>query len=200
MVSDEDRDQLVRWARRRSSAQGLALRSRIVLACAAGLDNTAVAEREQISPATVGKWRRRFVEFGLDGLSDDPRPGRPPSVTADQVEDCDRAVQEPAPAHRGLTFLKYVARAYPDVQFGVAHHRERTGSPNPRHLAQPGQEQWLNSGRVSSKDADSVGMAASTLSGAAVDVAAHGSAARLALAKSITAALSFLMQDHRKTV
>ena len=88
-----------RWARRRSSAQALALRSRIVLGCAAGLDNKQVAARERVSQQMVGKWRRRFVEFRLDGLSDDPRPGRPPSITADQVEDVIVATLESTPDH-----------------------------------------------------------------------------------------------------
>ncbi len=97
VLTQEDREQLQRWARRRSSAQGLALRSRIVLGCADGLDNKSVAARERVSQATVGKWRQRFVEFGLDGLSDDPRPGRPASVTADQVEDVVVATLESTP-------------------------------------------------------------------------------------------------------
>ena len=99
VLSPEDREQLSRWARRRSSAQALALRSRIVLGCADGLDNKSVAERERVNQATVGKWRRRFVEFGLDGLSDDPRPGRPPSVTAEQVEEVVVATLESTPAN-----------------------------------------------------------------------------------------------------
>lgn len=94
-----ERDQLRSWARRRASAQALALRSRIVLACAEGLDNKQVAARERVSQATVGKWRRRFVEFRLDGLSDDPRPGRPPSITAAQVEDVIVATLESTPAN-----------------------------------------------------------------------------------------------------
>src|SRR4051794_20559157 len=97
VLTAEDRDQLSRWARRHSSAQALALRSRIVLGCAAGLDNKAVAERERVSQATVGKWRSRFVELGLDGLSDDPRPGRPPLLTAEQVEDVVVATLEATP-------------------------------------------------------------------------------------------------------
>jgi transposase len=97
VLASVDRDQLSRWARRRSSAQALALRSRIVLGCAEGLDNKSVAAREQVSQATVGKWRRRFVEFGLDGLSDDPRPGRPPLLTVEQVEDVVVATLESTP-------------------------------------------------------------------------------------------------------
>ena len=99
VLSDEERDQLQRWARRRSSAQALALRSRIVLGCAEGLDNRQVASRERVSQATVGKWRRRFVDLRLDGLSDDPRPGRPPSISAEQVEDVIVATLESTPAN-----------------------------------------------------------------------------------------------------
>ena len=88
LVVDEcDREQLLRWSRRASSAQSLALRSKIILGCAEGLDNKAVAARLGCAQATVGKWRARFIDSGLDGLSDDPRPGRTPTVTAEQVED-----------------------------------------------------------------------------------------------------------------
>lgn len=92
-----EREQLRRWARRRRSSQALALRSRIVLGCASGLSNNDVAAREQVSAATVGKWRSRFCELRLDGLDDDPRPGRPASVTAEQVEDVVVATLESTP-------------------------------------------------------------------------------------------------------
>jgi transposase len=87
VLSDEERDQLQRWARRAKTAQALALRSRIVLGCAEGLDNKQVAAREGVTQATVSKWRRRFVDARVDGLSDEPRPGRPATVTVDQVEE-----------------------------------------------------------------------------------------------------------------
>src|SRR3954449_9470850 len=99
VLTDDERAALQRWARRRKSAQALALRSRIVLACAEGLDNKQVAARERVTQQTVGRWRARFVEFRLDGLSDDPRPGRPPSVTAEQVEDVVVATLESTPAN-----------------------------------------------------------------------------------------------------
>jgi transposase len=86
-LTDTERQQLVRWERRRKSSQGLALRSRIVLQCAEGRSNKDVAAACGVSQATVGKWRRRFCELRLDGLCDEPRPGRPPTITAEQVED-----------------------------------------------------------------------------------------------------------------
>ncbi len=66
LTSDESK-QLERWAGRRKSAQGLALRSRIVLACATGLTNKEVAARLAVSMPTAGKWRSRFVELRLIG-------------------------------------------------------------------------------------------------------------------------------------
>ena len=72
---DEERETLERWARRPKSAQALAQRSRIVLECAAGKRNTAVAQRLGLTHQTVGKWRQRFLERRLDGLLDAPRPG-----------------------------------------------------------------------------------------------------------------------------
>src|SRR5215510_15928930 len=71
---------------RRKTAQALALRARIVLGCAAGLSNQAVAAHERVTPQTVGKWRRRFVERGLDGLLDEPRPGVPRKIGDGKVE------------------------------------------------------------------------------------------------------------------
>ena len=96
-LADEEREQLQRWARRAKSAQSLALRSRIVLACAEGADNKSVAAQLGCAQATVGKWRRRFVELRLEGLADEPRPGRPPSVAIGQVEDVIVATLESTP-------------------------------------------------------------------------------------------------------
>lgn len=97
VLTDDEREQLVRWARRRKSSQALALRSRIVLECAGGLSNTVAAERLGVNRSTVGKWRSRFLDHRLDGLGDDPRPGRPATVTVDQVEDVVVATLEATP-------------------------------------------------------------------------------------------------------
>ena len=86
VLSDEERLTLERLSNRRKSAQAIALRARIVLACAAGKANREVACELHITEQTVGKWRRRFVEQRLNGLFDEPRPGHPRTISDDQVE------------------------------------------------------------------------------------------------------------------
>ncbi len=86
VLSEEERATLERWARRPKSAQALALRCRIVLAAAEGETNTGIAGRLGCNPATVSKWRIRFAERRLDGLHDEPRPGKPRTISDQQVE------------------------------------------------------------------------------------------------------------------
>ena len=86
IVSPSERERLEGWSRRRKTAQALALRSRVILLCASGKSNTAVAEELNITIQTVGKWRTRFLARRLDGLLDDPRPGAPRRISDADVE------------------------------------------------------------------------------------------------------------------
>jgi transposase len=86
ILGDDERQKLETWAGRPKSTQRLALRAKIVLACAQGLDNKDVAARLHTNIATVGKWRKRFLADRLEGLADEPRPGAPRKITDALVE------------------------------------------------------------------------------------------------------------------
>src|SRR2546421_10923992 len=92
-----ERQVLERWARRAKSSQVLAMRSKIVLACAEGRDNIEIAAGLGVHRDTVSKWRNRFVRLRLEGLTDEQRPGRPPSITLDRVEAVGVVPHEGAP-------------------------------------------------------------------------------------------------------
>lgn len=85
-LTEGERQTLERWTRRRKTSQALAQRARIILRAAEGLPNKRVAEEERVTPQTVSKWRGRFVERGVDGLLDEPRPGAPRTITDEDVE------------------------------------------------------------------------------------------------------------------
>jgi transposase len=85
-LSAQEQETLLCWAGRRKTAQDLALRARIVMACADGKSNSTVSTTLGLCKQTVGKWRRRFVAKRLDGLLDEPRPGAPRQITDAQVE------------------------------------------------------------------------------------------------------------------
>jgi len=134
-LTSEERDRLIEWTRRRKSAQALALRARIVLACAKGELNGDVAERLHVSIKTVGKWRSRFVAQRLDGLLDAPRPGQPRKISDAKVEEVIAMTLESKPddathwstrqmaksAHVNQTAVSRIWRA-----FGLQPHRQET--------------------------------------------------------------------------
>lgn len=133
VLSDVERAELEGWARRRTSAAGLALRSRIVLAAADGERNSDMAARMKISRSTVRRWRNRFVEQRCDGLLDEPRPGRPRVVGDVQIEALITATLETTPVdathwstrsmaeHLGLS-QSMVSRVW--RAFGLAPHKQ----------------------------------------------------------------------------
>jgi transposase-like protein/transcriptional regulator with XRE-family HTH domain len=86
-LTGTERRQLQSWARRHSTAQNLAMRCKIVLACAdTGLTGQQIAAQVGCNPVTVSKWRKRFAERRLDGLIDEPRPGAARTIGDDVVE------------------------------------------------------------------------------------------------------------------
>jgi transposase len=133
VLTDVERAELEGWARRRTSAAGLALRSRIVLAAADGESNSDMAARMGISRSTVTRWRNRFVEQRCDGLLDEPRPGRPRVVGDGQIEALITATLETTPpdathwstrsmaTHLGLS-QSMVSRVW--RAFGLAPHKQ----------------------------------------------------------------------------
>src|SRR5512133_4762 len=134
-LTDEERAQLESWARRRTSAQAIAQRSRIVLLAAEGLKNTEIAARLEIDHATVRKWRNRFGELRLDGLLDEPRPGRPRTITDEQVEEVIVRTLETTPKDATHWSTRSMAREVGLTQnavlriwqaFGLQPHRQQT--------------------------------------------------------------------------
>jgi transposase len=98
-LSDEERAELTSLAARRSTAQALALRARIILACADGGQNKVIGARLGLDRQTVGKWRQRFIEDRVDGLRDEPRSGAPRTIDDARIEAVIVRTLESAPAN-----------------------------------------------------------------------------------------------------
>jgi transposase len=86
ILSADERAELQALAAGRKTAQALAMRARVVLSAATGALNKTIAERLGIDPATVGKWRRRFLARRVNGLHDEPRSGAPRTLTDERIE------------------------------------------------------------------------------------------------------------------
>jgi transposase len=132
-LRDDERAQLIAWSRRSKSANALAMRSRIVLAAAAGLNNTAIAAKLDVHVSSARKWRSRFVAEGLDGLLDEPRPGRPRTVADEHVEAVITRTLETAPSNATHWSTRSLAAELGMSQsavsriwraFGLAPHRQ----------------------------------------------------------------------------
>lgn len=130
-----ERQELESLSRRRSTGQGLALRSRIVLAAAEGGHNGLIAQRLGIFRGTVGKWRERFARLRLDGLYDEPRPGAPRQIGDDEIAETIRQTLETRPSGATHWSLRSMARAVGHAPstihriwkaFGLQPHRAET--------------------------------------------------------------------------
>jgi transposase len=97
VLTADDTTTLQRWASRPTTAQALALRARIVLACSTGQADTVIARDARVNRLTVGRWRRRFLAKGVAGLLDEPRPGAPRTITDEHVERVIRLTLETTP-------------------------------------------------------------------------------------------------------
>lgn len=111
MLTEDERRTLEQWARRPKTAQRMALRARIVLGCADGLPNRAVAGQVSASANCVCKWRERFRVGRLAGLMDEPRPGAPRKATDDQIVDVITRTLEGSP----LQATQWTTRGLADV-------------------------------------------------------------------------------------
>lgn len=135
VLNQVEREQLMAFTMRRKTAQALALRARIVLACADGMENKAVAAKLRVTPQTVSKWRARFVSDRLDGLLDAPRPGAPRTIDDTHVDAVIAKTLESVPANATHWSTRTMAHEMSLSQtavtriwraFGLQPHRQET--------------------------------------------------------------------------
>jgi transposase len=133
-LDEAERTDLERLARRPSTSQQIAQRARMILAAAAGANNSAIAVDEGVDVDTVRRWRMRWLGLRAaaedlpaeDRLSDVPRPGRPARITAEQT--CQLvALAGTAPRERPIS--QWTGREIADE----AVHRGIVPAISPRH-------------------------------------------------------------------
>ena len=120
IISPSERATVEQWVRRRSTAQGLALRARIVLACTRDRTDVDIARELGVHRLTVGEWRRRFQQTRLEGLLDEPRPGAPRRITDRMVERVITETLEAAPRDATHWSTRSMAKATGMSQSAVA--------------------------------------------------------------------------------
>ena len=120
LISPSERATLEQWVRRRSTAQGIALRARIVLACAVNRTDVDIARELRVHRLTVGEWRRRFQEARLAGLLDEPRPGAPRRLSDRMVEQVITQTLETTPRDATHWSTRSMAKATGMSQSAVA--------------------------------------------------------------------------------
>ena len=135
VLNEAERELLLAWTRRRKTAQALAMRSQVVLACADGIENKVVAARLRVTPQTVSKWRNRFAEQRLDGLLDAPRAGAPRTIDDATVDAVIARTLESVPKNATHWSTRSMAREMGMSQtavtriwraFGLQPHRQET--------------------------------------------------------------------------
>ncbi len=112
VLSSEEREQLERFARGRSTAARLVQRARIVLLASEGKENREIAMELGIVRHTVGRWRSRYAQLGLAGIEkDSPRSGRLPRITKEAVQEVIRKTTQETPANATHWSTRSMARA-----------------------------------------------------------------------------------------
>jgi hypothetical protein len=131
-ISGEDQAQLQGWTKRPKTAQALAMRSRVILLAADGLSNTKIAQQLSVSLQTVGKWRQRYLDQGVDGLLDEPRPGTSCKLADKDVERVLALTLESTPTDA--------------THWSSAHWRRDRGTTCTSHPLRPVGSTWSSDG------------------------------------------------------
>lgn len=134
ILREEDRSQLKATASSRSMPHSLVVRARLVLMAADGVSNTVIAQKLGLSRLSVGLWRQRYIAYGIQGLNDELRPGRPRTISDEKVASVVRKTLHTKPKDSTHWSVRSMARqmgvSAPTVNriwraFGLQPHRQR---------------------------------------------------------------------------